>query len=71
MFFGNQVSKDIKRIMKNLPERANKRYDEELNKKLAIARLAESGDKAAIEALHRFIDLREFGKLKPQFPDVL
>lgn len=68
MFFGNQVSKDIKRIMKNLPERANKRYDEELNKKLAIARLAESGDKAAIEALHRFIDLREFGKLKPQFP---
>lgn len=68
MFFGNQVSKDIKRIMKNLSERANKRYDEELNKKLAIARLAESGDKAAIEALHRFIDLREFGKLKPQFP---
>jgi len=68
MFFGNQVSKDIKRIMKKLPERANKRYDEDLNKKLAIARLAESRDKAAIEALHRFIDLREFGKLKPQFP---
>lgn len=39
-------------------------YEEVQEKKLAIARLAASGDKRAIEALRRFISLRESGKLE-------
>lgn len=62
------VETDIITIMKTLSERDQKRYEKNLNKKLVIARLAESKDNRATEALHHFINLRESGRLKSAFP---
>ncbi|MBL7062167.1 MAG: hypothetical protein ISS54_05470 [Dehalococcoidia bacterium] len=62
------VETDIITIMKTLSKREQNRYEEDLNKKLAIARLAESKDNRVTEALHHFINLRESGRLKSAFP---